>query len=116
MISCVKYKIKSLTYNAVFVTLCVNLCKVKAPCVECLKSFKNGCGGKTRTYDLRVMSPTSCQLLHPAVYLVVVLFLYCFISITPNILFVNPLCDFFRLITYFLIYYIKNKEKYTIFT
>ena len=26
----------------------------------------NGCGGKTRTYDLWVMSPTSCQLLHPA--------------------------------------------------
>ena len=26
----------------------------------------NGCGGKTRTYDLWVMSPTSYQLLHPA--------------------------------------------------
>ena len=25
------------------------------------------CGGRTRTYDLRVMSPTSCQLLHPAI-------------------------------------------------
>ena len=26
-----------------------------------------GCGGRTWTYDLRVMSPTSCQLLHPAI-------------------------------------------------
>ena len=26
-----------------------------------------GCGSKTRTYDLRVMSPTSYQLLHPAI-------------------------------------------------
>ena len=25
-------------------------------------------GGRTRTSDLRVMSPTSCQLLHPAMY------------------------------------------------
>ena len=25
-----------------------------------------GCGGRTRTYDLWVMSPTSCQLLHSA--------------------------------------------------
>ncbi len=28
---------------------------------------KNGCGGRTWTYDLRVMSPTSYQLLHPAI-------------------------------------------------
>ena len=27
------------------------------------------CGSRTRTYDLRVMSPTSCQLLHPAIIL-----------------------------------------------
>ena len=26
-------------------------------------------GGRTRTYDLRVMSPTSYQLLHPAMYI-----------------------------------------------
>ena len=26
-----------------------------------------GSGGRTRTCDLRVMSPTSCQLLHPAI-------------------------------------------------
>ena len=32
-----------------------------------LKTTSFGCGGKTRTYDLRVMSPTSCQLLHPAI-------------------------------------------------
>ena len=28
-----------------------------------------GCGGWTRTIDLRVMSPASCQLLHPAMYM-----------------------------------------------
>ena len=27
-----------------------------------------GCGGRTRTYGLRVMSPTSCQLLHAAIF------------------------------------------------
>ena len=27
-----------------------------------------GCGGRTRTYDLRVMSPTSYQLLYSAIY------------------------------------------------
>ena len=27
------------------------------------------CGGRIRTYDLRVMSPTRCQLLHPAIIL-----------------------------------------------
>ena len=27
-----------------------------------------GSGGRTRTSDLRVMSPTSCQLLYPAMY------------------------------------------------
>ena len=43
------------------------------------KSYKNrpilseraafsGCGGRTRTYGLRVMSPTSCQLLHAAIF------------------------------------------------
>ena len=37
-----------------------------------------GCGGKTRTYDLRVMSPTSCQLLHPAIccFLLYILLIY----------------------------------------
>ena len=28
-------------------------------------------GRRTRTSDLRVMSPTSCQLLHPAIYLLI---------------------------------------------
>ena len=28
-----------------------------------------GCGGKTRTSGLWVMSPTSCQLLYPAIYI-----------------------------------------------
>ena len=30
-------------------------------------SFFLSCGGQTRTDDLRVMSPTSYQLLHPAI-------------------------------------------------
>ena len=30
--------------------------------------FLYGSGGRTRTSDLRVMSPTSCQLLYPAMY------------------------------------------------
>ena len=35
-------------------------------------SYRNrlfyGCGGRTRTYDLRVMSPTSFQLLYSAIF------------------------------------------------
>ena len=30
--------------------------------------FFSGCGGRTRTYDLRVMSPTSYQLLYSAIW------------------------------------------------
>ena len=33
----------------------------------CIKAFPCS-GGRTRTYDLRVMSPTSYQLLHPAMW------------------------------------------------
>ena len=32
------------------------------------ESFFSGCGGRIRTNDLRVMSPTSYQLLYPAIY------------------------------------------------
>ena len=32
----------------------------------------SGCGGRTRTYGLRVMSPTSYQLLYPAIFCSVV--------------------------------------------
>ena len=31
------------------------------------QGFTYGCGGRTRTYDLRVMSPTSFQLLYSAI-------------------------------------------------
>ena len=31
-----------------------------------MRSFFIASRGRTRTYDLRVMSPTSCQLLYPA--------------------------------------------------
>ncbi len=33
-----------------------------------LVSLCFGCGGRTRTYDLRVMSPTSYHLLHSAIF------------------------------------------------
>ena len=33
----------------------------------CVGVHKTGCGGRTRTYDLRVMSPTSFQLLYSAI-------------------------------------------------
>ena len=32
-----------------------------------IASLWSGCGGRTRTCDLRVMSPTSCQLLYSAI-------------------------------------------------
>ena len=47
-----------------------------------------GSGDRTRTYDLRVMSPTSYQLLHPAIYLLAILLAY-----SEN-LFVKPLFNF----------------------
>ena len=39
----------------------------KASQTWCLRGFFCS-GDRTRTYDLRVMSPTSYQLLHPAIY------------------------------------------------
>ena len=46
--------------------------KHKKSSVHNIKSVMNtryGCGGRTRTYDLRVMSPTSYQLLYSAISL-----------------------------------------------
>ena len=40
--------------------------KKKRPTKIADRSLIFGSGGRTRTCDLRVMSPTSCQLLHPA--------------------------------------------------
>ena len=40
--------------------------KIRAKSIK-IWLYINGCGSKTRTYDLRVMSPTSYQLLHPAI-------------------------------------------------
>ena len=37
-----------------------------------LDSYLSGCGDRTRTCDLRVMSPTSYQLLYPAISPIVV--------------------------------------------
>ena len=42
-------------------------CKKRQGTDKCL-SLIFGSGRRTRTSDLRVMSPTSCQLLHPAIY------------------------------------------------
>ena len=36
---------------------------------QLIRIVRFGSGRRTRTSDLRVMSPTSCQLLHPAIYL-----------------------------------------------
>ena len=45
-----------------------------------------GCGGRTRTYDLRVMSPTSFQLLYSAIFGAL---LECLGIIAYRMLFVN---------------------------
>ena len=34
-----------------------------------MPEYSGGCGGRTRTYDLRVMSPTSYQLLYSAIFM-----------------------------------------------
>ena len=46
-----------------------------------------GCGGRTRTYDLRVMSPTSFQLLYSAIWGAL---LKCLMIIAYALWFVNP--------------------------
>ena len=51
-----------------------------------------GCGDKTRTCDLRVMSPTSYQLLYPAIF--VLLTFECFIIISKITIMSIPFCDF----------------------
>ena len=45
---------------------------MKGRCLDRLTNgpYLIGCGGRTRTCDLRVMSPTSCQLLHPAILII----------------------------------------------
>ncbi len=48
-----------------------------------------GCGGRTRTYDLRVMSPTSFQLLYSAIW---VRSLECLHIVARREAFVNPYC------------------------
>ena len=40
--------------------------KIATKNLKSLMAIRTGCGGRTWTYDLRVMSPTSYQLLHPA--------------------------------------------------
>ena len=42
--------------------------KVRKTAVFVMKTAVFGCGGRTRTYDLRVMSPTSFQLLYSAIF------------------------------------------------
>ena len=50
--------------------------------------FFSGCGGRTRTYDLRVMSPTSFQLLYSAILSCT---LECLDIIAQLPFFVNPI-------------------------
>ena len=50
---------------------------------------KHGCGGRTRTYDLRVMSPTSFQLLYSAIWM---RSLECLSIVARRSAFVNPYC------------------------
>ena len=40
----------------------------KTPVFVVNTGYFYGCGGRTRTYDLRVMSPTSFQLLYSAIW------------------------------------------------
>ena len=40
----------------------------KIPVFNSNTGYFFGCGGRTRTYDLRVMSPTSFQLLYSAIF------------------------------------------------
>ena len=48
-----------------------------------------GCGGRTRTYDLRVMSPTSYQLLYPAIFIKLYALLLCAIHYIIKLIFVK---------------------------
>ena len=41
---------------------------VKGRCLNRLTTGPDGCGGRIRTCDLRVMSPMSCQLLYSAIF------------------------------------------------
>ncbi len=43
-------------------------CGIKKCTTTFVVVHKHGCGGRTRTYDLRVMSPTSFQLLYSAIF------------------------------------------------
>ena len=43
----------------------------KSPEILGFQDFQS-CGSRTRTCDLRVMSPTSCQLLYPAMFILVI--------------------------------------------
>ena len=56
-----------------------------------------GCGDKTRTCDLRVMSPTSYQLLYPAIF--VLLTFECFTIIPKNTIMSIPFLRFFLIIS-----------------
>ncbi len=46
----------------------VTIKKLEKQPFSCKTAAFYGCGGRTRTYDLRVMSPTSFQLLYSAIF------------------------------------------------
>ncbi len=74
--------------------------KIKNPSNCLFKGFCIGCGGRTRTYDLRVMSPTSYHLLHSAI----------FKHPQSECLIIIPQCNVF-VNTFFL----KSNKKVTVF-
>ncbi len=56
------------------------------------KGFLNcsSSGDRTRTYDLWVMSPTSYQLLHPAMYFIIFLRTFLFVELFQLLLPITP--------------------------
>ena len=73
--------------------------EVRKTAVFVMKTAVFGCGGRTRTYDLRVMSPTSFQLLYSAIFTCT---LECLDSIAHRRPFVN---------SYFLLFSVETQGK-----
>ena len=62
-----------------------------------------GCGGRTRTYDLRVMSPTSYQLLYSAIS-----------SALAECLYILPrACPFVKLFFHFFVFLLSTPFSFT---
>ena len=77
--------------------------KVRKTAVFVMKTAVFGCGGRTRTYDLRVMSPTSFQLLYSAILALP----ECLIILPRFGQIVNP---------YFLSFAVETADQFKVFT